>query len=48
MAIIILDSNKLSTTVEAPTEEPTGTFTITENGTYNISNYEFVKIEIDD
>lgn len=48
MAVIILDANKISTTVQAPSGQPEGTFTITENGTYNISNYEFVKIEIED
>ena len=48
MPIIILDQDKTSTMVEAPTEQPTGTFTITQNGTYNISNYEFVKIKIED
>lgn len=47
MAVIILDSNKVSTAVQAPSGQPEGTFTITENGTYNISNYEFVKIEIE-
>lgn len=48
MAIIILDNNKVSTTVEAPSGQPEGTFTITQNGTYNISNYEYVQIAIED
>ena len=48
MAIIILDENKVSTVIESPSGQPEGTFTITENGTYNISSYEFVKIEVED
>lgn len=48
MAIIILDDNKVSTVVESPSGQPEGTFTITQNGTYNISNYEYVQIAIED
>ena len=48
MAVIILDDNKMSTLVEAPTGTPEGTLDVTENGTYNISNYEYVKIEIEE
>lgn len=48
MAIIILDQDKTSTTVIQPSGQPEGTFTITQNGTYNISGYEYVKIAIED
>lgn len=46
MAIIILDQNKESKAIKAPSGQPEGTFTITANGTYNISNYQYVKIAI--
>ena len=48
MAVIVLDSNKVSSSVKVPTGQPEGTFTITQNGTYNISNYEYVEILLED
>ena len=48
MPIIILDQNKESKTVQPPSGQPEGTLKITKNGTYNISNYEYVEIAIEE
>ena len=48
MAVILLDENKTGIAIESPSGQPEGTFTITQNGTYNISNYQFVEIALED